>query len=249
MRVLITRPEPDATALAQLCAQHGIQSYVWPSIAILPARRPQAVHAVCQQMQSTDSVIFVSRHAVQQTCAVLRQDEKRRLAVCRLYAVGKGTAQALHAAGFSHVVYPKSVSHSEALWDCWLADGGTSQRVWIFRGQQGREWLGQKLVRHGVEVHYVPCYQRAASQEGIEAFQAVWQDKPFDLVISTSLDGLQILWASLPEQMQCHLQTTRLTVTSEKMLGWARARGIQHVLRLPGVDNSSILDTLKEALL
>ncbi len=244
MRILITRPQPSADALAELCAVHNINHYVWPSTCIKGPPRPQAIHAAIQRYQPTDLVIFVSPSAVQQTLPILRPDEKQILSACQLCAVGAGTANLLVQNGFGQVIYPKGSANSEALLSLPVLQTVGGKTIWIMRGQTGRELLASTLRRRGAIIQYITCYQRQQNRLNIDSMIRAWQMEPFDIVISTSLTGLQYLWQAIPQNQRHLLQATRVTVTSKKMLTWAKRQGIDQTIMLADMRNHHIMARL-----
>ena len=93
MRVLITRPEPDASRTAALVAERGHE----PVIAPLSTIRPTGAST---PPRAFDAVIATSRNAV---AALVGSDAVADLVGLPFYAVGTATAAAASAAGFGDV--------------------------------------------------------------------------------------------------------------------------------------------------
>ncbi|MBT6117265.1 MAG: uroporphyrinogen-III synthase [Rhodospirillaceae bacterium] len=91
MRVLVTRPEPEASRLAAALAARGIESALAPLMEIRD--RPQAL-----SLDGVRAVLATSANGVR---AFARAEPGRDLP---LFAVGAATAEAARDAGFRHVV-------------------------------------------------------------------------------------------------------------------------------------------------
>lgn len=90
MRVLITRPEPDASAFAALCEQQGLTPIKAPVMEIVVKTRTL-------ELQDVGALAFTSANGVRAFCA---NSDHRSLPV---FAVGAATAAAARAAGFKNV--------------------------------------------------------------------------------------------------------------------------------------------------
>ena len=93
MRVLLTRPEPDSTALAERLKQDGIDSVIAPLLEIVP-RDPSPPPV---PMDTVQALLVTSANAAGRLAAVT---ERRDL---RVLCVGAATAEAARAQGFEAV--------------------------------------------------------------------------------------------------------------------------------------------------
>ena len=75
-------------------------------------------------------------------------------------AVGQGTRNALGHFGIDNVIVPSARFDSEALLELRELREVTGKRFVIFRGDSGRELLGETLLKRGATVTYVECYRR-----------------------------------------------------------------------------------------
>ena len=90
--VLVTRPVPQAAALAQAIEEAGGAAFVFPALAIeaLPA---DALATSLTQLRDADIAIFISPNAAQFGMAAIRTHGGLPDAL-RVFAVGPGTARA-----------------------------------------------------------------------------------------------------------------------------------------------------------
>jgi uroporphyrinogen-III synthase len=95
MRLLVTRPEPDALRLMAALEEHGHEATVEPLLTVSFAD-PEPFN-----LDGVQALIATSRNAVRALKSHPRRGEARRLP---LFAVGRGTAAEARAAGFELVV-------------------------------------------------------------------------------------------------------------------------------------------------
>ena len=167
MRLLVTRPQPQADDWVSRLSALGVDAAALPLLGIEGPTDAQAVRRAWATLGTQRLVMFVSPSAVQHFFA-LRPDARPWPGAVLAGGTGPGSAAALHRAGVPPgcVVCPAADSpsfDSEALWLL------LRERVdWrgasalIVRGEGGRDWLAQALTARGAAVHFVEAYRRAA---------------------------------------------------------------------------------------
>lgn len=173
--LIVTRPEPDATAWADALVQQHWPAVALPLIAISPTRNPDALDAAWAQIGTYQAVMFVSAHAVahffRAASGYLKGTGALNPALWRAWATGPGTTRALGRAGVDtgRIDAPDAQSaqlDSEALWQRVQGQLAGLRRVLIVRGSDaqgvmvGRDWLAQQLQAQGVSVDFVVAYER-----------------------------------------------------------------------------------------
>lgn len=167
MRVIVTRPQPQADEWVEKLKALGVEAIALPLLAIADAPDPGAIAAAWSALPGQALVMFVSPSAVQRFFA-RRPATGGWPAATLAGSTGPGTMRALEAAGVPPVciVSPPADAprfDSEALWDL-LA----KRRDWrgcavmIVRGEGGRDWLAGRLRGAGAEVTFIEAYRRAA---------------------------------------------------------------------------------------
>lgn len=171
MRVLVTRPQPQASAWVALLQQAGLDAAALPLLAMGPAPDPGAVAAAWQRLPQQALVMFVSPHAVAEFFAHAPAGQAWPGHVLA-GATGPGTEQALQAAGVPAACVRAPAAGSprfdtDTLWQQHLATlpwAGT--QVLVVRGNGGRDWLADTLRQHGAQVQMVQAYVRGAPAWG-----------------------------------------------------------------------------------
>lgn len=164
MRVIVTRPQPQADAWVARLRAEGFDAVALPLIEIVPTPDRAAVESVWRTLASRALVVFVSPGAVDAFFAA-RPPDGAWPAVLPAGSVGPGTTQALRARGVGSVVEPPAAStqfDSEALWAQLESRDWRGARALIVRGDGGREWLAERLRERGAEVELLAAYARRA---------------------------------------------------------------------------------------
>lgn len=168
LRLLVTRPAAQAAPELARLRDAGWDAQALPLLAIDPARDAQQLAAAQAALTALagaepgDAAVFVSPSAVAHALAGLRAPWPHGVAAA---AVGPGTRAALVQAGVPEeaLVAPAAPPfESEALWPLLAPRLRVGARVWLFRGEGGREWLAQALRAAGHRVQALACYRRVA---------------------------------------------------------------------------------------
>lgn len=178
--VVVTRPEPEASAwVAQLRAQ-GQSAIALPMLEIagLAPTVNTATEQVLQHGTAYNACMFVSGNAVRYGLPMLQTLGLGIAPPIRCWAPGPGTAQALLAAGIASAYIDQPAHHaqqfdSEALWQVVVAQVRPGHRILILRGADnapdlldgaghGRAWLTQQLQHAGAAVDVLAVYARRA---------------------------------------------------------------------------------------
>jgi uroporphyrinogen-III synthase len=185
--VIVTRPQRQAAALAAKIASLGGTPIIWPAIVILPpVDRELLAHAA---LPTYDIAIFVSANAVEYGVP----QSGAWPATIATYAPGPATADALAGAGIANARIPVTSFDSEGLLELPELASLAGQRAVVFRGEGGREFLGNALRMRGAVVDHVPCYRRVAPQAGADGLVEAMRDGRANALTLTSSEGLDNL--------------------------------------------------------
>jgi uroporphyrinogen-III synthase len=152
MRLLVTRPEPDATRSAQALRAGGHE------VLVAPLLSTQAIDA--DFAGPYGAVLMTSANAARALGAHRRAGE---LTTLPAFTVGARSADAARAAGFSEVV-----SANGALADLVTLIAahfaGRSARLLYLAGEERAGDLGGELAAHGITVETVVIYRIVAAE-------------------------------------------------------------------------------------
>jgi uroporphyrinogen-III synthase len=152
MRLLVTRPEPDATRTAQALRRRG------HAVLVAPLLSTQTVEAEFEGPYG--GVLLTSANAARAVSSHPRAAELTRLPA---FTVGARGAEAAHAAGFGDVA-----SADGALGDLVrlvaARFAGSRARVLYLAGEDRAGDLAGELAAHGVAVDTVVIYRAVAAE-------------------------------------------------------------------------------------
>ena len=112
-------------------------------------------------------------------------------------------------------------------------------RVIIFRGDGGRELLGNTLKARGATVEYAACYQRSKTQQDV---RELLEAKP-DAITVTSSEALAGLWQMPGKDVQATLRDTPIFLPHQRIAELALQQGWQHV-QLTAAGDDGLLSAL-----
>lgn len=235
LRILVTRPRDQASKLAHGIQQHGGEPILYPLLEIQPLGNTPALSEALSRLAGFDLAIFISPNAVSYGMAALLAAGGLPPGL-RVAAVGQGSAQALRDAGVANVIAPQQRFDSEALLDLPELQHVSGWKVAIFRGEDGRELLGDTLQARGAQVEYLACYRRLKPQGEVNA---VLRERP-DVFTLSSSEALRYLWEMLDEQGRQRVLQLPLWVPHQRIAEAAAALGWRQVMVAPGGDDGML---------
>lgn len=217
---LVTRPQHQSKQLSEMLDKAGFEVISFPTIVIQYASPTPFLEQLAQSINDYDLLLFVSRNAVDGAFQYL--DAEKFDTRLQLGVIGKGTLQALRAQGVESQVVPADSYNSEGLLASAVLHQVEGKRVLIFRGQQGRNLLGDTLAERGARVEYCEVYQRVLPDYDKNVFQSLVARAFPQLAIFTSAEGLQNCFQLLHPQDARQLRTIPWLLISERMRETAR---------------------------
>jgi uroporphyrinogen-III synthase len=166
MRVLVTRPAPQAHEWVDRLRRAGVDAHALPLIGIAPPDDAQPVVQAWRTLSTRQLVFFVSPNAVTNFFA-LRPSDVVWPQGLQAASPGPGTTRALVDVGIAPalIVEPQQDApqfDSESLWQRLSSHDWHGARVIAVRGTSGRDWLAERLREAGAEVEFVSAYRRMA---------------------------------------------------------------------------------------
>jgi uroporphyrinogen-III synthase len=225
LRIVLTRPRDQATHLARLIEEAGGTVILFPLLEIASVADPQPLDALVARLNEFDLAIFISPNAARYGMAAIRAQGALPPSL-RIATIGQGSAGALRDLGVRNIIVPKDRFDSEALLALPELQKVHGWRVAIFRGEDGRELLGDTLKARGAQVEYVACYRRLKPQENMAGLA----DTGADALTVTSSEALACLWDGLDEHRRKQLAAVPLFVSHERIAAAARSLGWRQVV-------------------
>lgn len=227
--ILVTRPAHQATYLAELIRQAGGTPVLFPALEIVDLPDLQPLYAIIDRLDEFDVAIFISPNAVNKALNLIRGRRALPPAL-QIAAIGKGSRVVLERLGVREVIAPTQRFDSEGLLAMPQLQALSGKRVVIFRGDGGREVLGDELVRRGAHIEYAECYRRQKPQADSGKLLYLWARGELNAVTVTSIDTLRNLFDLVGKLGQQWLKKTPLLVPHARIAETARSMGLEQVI-------------------
>ena len=192
LRVLVTRPRHQASALAEMLRTQGAEPVIASVIRVEPVavelERLRALTA-----ERWDWVLFTSANGV--TCfrdhLMNAGLDWRALAGARLGAIGPGTAAALKQCGLLADFLP-SRAIAESLAEE-LPEVAPGARVLLPRAAEARDVLPARIAECGGRVEVLTVYRTVPDESGLSLLQTALEEGDIDVVTFTSSSAARTL--------------------------------------------------------
>lgn len=223
--VLVTRPAQQADALCALIEQSGGLALRMPVIEIAEVAPNPELERVITALPACGIALFISANAVRFGVPLVTKKWGPWPTHTRIGAVGQSTAQALAAAGLNVDVAPAAEFSSEGLLALPALQDVADQRIVIFRGIGGREALADTLRQRGAQVDYAEVYRRVRPTGELSDYLTAAQRDALDVIIVTSNEGVENLFAMAGERWRPWLLQQQLVVVGPRAAQRARELG------------------------
>jgi uroporphyrinogen-III synthase len=250
LTIVVTRPRDHAAQLAQRIEQAGGIPLLFPLLDITAVQDTKTLFEQIARLGQFNFAIFISPNAVHYGIAAIRAagaslsadgttSHSTRLpnnasqvagyspspasgrGELKIATVGQGSVKALRELGIANVIAPAEHFDSEGLLALPELQNVAGWRVMIFRGDGGRELLGDTLKARGATVEYATCYQRSKPQQDAGALLSAVPDA----ITVTSSEALGYLWQMLDSKSQQVIRDIPLFVPHARIAGLAREQG------------------------
>ena len=226
--ILVTRPAHQAAHLAQLIRLAGGNPILFPTLEIVDLPDLKPLHDLIDRLDTFDLAIFISPNAVNKALNLIRA---RRALPPRLKiaSIGQGSRKVLEQFGVKDVIAPKQRFDSEALLELPELKTVDGKYIVIFRGDGGRELLGDELAKRGAHIEYAECYRRQKPQTDSGKLLYLWARNELDAITVTSAEALHNLFDLAGKLGQQWLKKTPVFVPHERIAETAREMGLERI--------------------
>ncbi len=233
-RIVVTRPAAQAAGLAYAIREQGGEPVLLPLLVISDVLDSAPLMAAAQRLHDYDLAIFVSANAIEKALAVILAQRAWPSHVA-IAAMGKSSERALAGFGLTDIIAPQTRFDSEALLELPPFHDLTGKKIVIFRGDAGRELMGETLLQRGAHVDFVPCYHRSAPDVPPHVLHDLCASVA--AVTLTSSEGLRNLYGLLDDAGRALLTGLPVFLSHERIAQQARALGLQQVIATQAGDD------------
>ena len=238
LNIVVTRPRDQAAQLVQRIEAAGGTAFLFPLLEIEPVKDTGMLNEQIGRLAHFDMAIFISPNAVSFGLEAIRKAGELPPHL-RIATVGQGSAKALRDLGIANVIAPAQRFDSEGLLALPELQDVKGRSVMIFRGDAGRELLGDTLSARGATVEYATCYRRSDARQDPQALL----DARLDAITVTSSEALGHLRRMLEGNGWEALRMIPIFVPHQRIAELAIRQGWQHV-QLTASGNEGLLAAL-----
>ena len=242
-RIVVTRPTGQGEPLADAVRARGGIPLMFPVIEIGDVDDVRPLIALIDRLDEFDIAVFISPNAVNKAMnlVTLRRAWPEHLLAA---TVGRESEKHLRRHGVANVIAPTGRFDSEALLALAPMQDVAGKRIIIFRGDGGRELLGDTLVARGARIEYAECYRRRRPDINVAPLLTVWARSELDAIVITSSEGLANLYDMVGKLGQQWLRRTPVFVPHERIAENARGLGLERVV-VTGAGDAGIIASLE----
>ena len=256
-RVLVTRPQGQNTAFIKALIDLQFSPVIMPLLKIRPfderqdPQHCQQIAACLSDIESYQHLIFISTNAVDLAMMWLQRQSSQSVLMLSnkltVYAIGKATAERLQQAGICAQQAGVSMN-SESLLTHDSLQSLSEQRVLIFRGSQGRNYLRQQLQSRGAKVDYCELYQRGAIEYPRGELKA-HMNKGLDYLTMNSAETIQqLLEQAMIENISNSIKAIPVIVPGQRLAAIAQKNGFKRVIQADNAGLSALMQALNKAV-
>lgn len=238
LKIMVTRPQQLANHLVGLIEGKGGQTFLYPVITILGPGDTEQLEKTLKQLSDFDIAIFISPTAVSKT---LERINTLPVGI-DVAAIGSSTVAALHNAAIKVAIKPQGHDSEALLQHQQLqTENLRGKKVVIFRGQGGRELLGNTLASRGATVSYAEMYRRIRNDK----LPPLTTDnlKSVNIIAITSNEGLQNLYDLAADKTT--LLDTPLLVPGSRSRSFAETLGFRTIIRSENATDEACIKALE----
>jgi uroporphyrinogen-III synthase len=231
-RIVVTRPAEQAGKLAREIESRGGIAVRYPVLAIFDAADAGPLQAAAERIDGFDVAVFVSPNAAEKALGAITAVRSWPARVVAA-AMGETSARAIARFGVTHIITPDGGRFdSEALLARpeFAAGAISGKHVAIFRGDAGRELLGETLEARGAKVARIPCYRRGRPDIDAAPLRSLLAQGRVDAVTVTSSEGLCNLLAMVGAAGEAALKAVSLFVAHQRIAEAAHLQGFAEVV-------------------
>ena len=244
--ILICRPEPEASRLAECFRDAGAITRVLPLIERQPLPETPERRTLILSLDQYSHIITVSPYAARLLLNEVDTWWPQIPTGIRWYAVGASTASVLAGQGLS-VRRPTDGWTSEALLALPSLNRIDGERVLLVRGEEGRELIRDTLEARGAQVTVLPLYRRLEPEHPTDQIRAVLGDFAPEAIVTLSGETLNNFIA-LCAKSGHNLYDRLLIVPADRVADQARTAGFNHPCIPASLADNDIVATVAAQL-
>ena len=264
--IVVTRPSGQARQLIEVLTRaieaSGVGKRTLPEIlslpllTIVPKSDEQLADHIATSLSNADLAIFVSPNAIESVMRLLErdwQDFSKKIIPIGVMGGSSHLALKNHGIGSEDnptpIIIPKNNERwdSEGLWQELqsLESNWQNKKVVIFKGEGGRDWLADTLIKAGATVEAISTYSRVPLDTDSPAWQLVREvDLSKSLWLLTSSEAVRYLGEVIKDQFTYTLNSASALCPHHNIADAAEMIGFGEVFTSEPGDEALVKSTL-----
>lgn len=246
-KVLVTRPKVQNQPLLAAIRGSGDIAIELPLLEIVPIAqaesRAEAIKTTILALNEFKHVIFISTNAATLALQWIDQYWPQLPSGQNWYGIGRATTEVLNQYK-TEVIENSGAMNSEALLQLPELQHVSGEKILIFRGVGGRNYLKNELEKQGAIVSYCEVYERAAEYIEPATFERI-VNEGLDFLTATSSETIQkLLDHAIISNIENQIRNIPIIVPGDRVAGFAKQSGFKHVVIAENAAVDSILKVM-----
>tara|TARA_Y100001935_G_C17311772_1_gene517177 strand:+ start:15750 stop:16526 length:777 start_codon:yes stop_codon:yes gene_type:complete len=242
LNILVTRPSEQANELAELISKAHGRPVNFPTIEILGPSNKKEIKQKLSEITESYLLIFISTNSVKYAFPLMPESIPENLNIA---AIGTTTARKLDEFGLKPQIVPQTNMDSEELLFLLKNKKLKDKKIFIIRGNNGRNYLKEELEKLGAKTEYLEVYRTEIPKRDARNLIDNW-DKFVDVVTVTSAQILENLFILAGSGGEKKLKKTPILVASKRLAERAKSLGCEEIYTASSAKDESMLKSLCE---
>jgi uroporphyrinogen-III synthase len=224
-RILICRPEPAASELANVLSSVGAECQTLPTISIEPLELLPSERQKILDLDQYKHIIVVSQHAARIGLEYIDEFWPQAPAEQHWYAIGRKTASILRPEQIN-LIEPERDLTSEKLLESKPLANITGEKVLILKGKEGRNTLQKGLTERGASVDTISLYSRSCPNYSVQEVKDRIETFKPNYIIALSGETLLNL-ISICQKSEIDIRYEEFILSSQRVMNIAYEHGLK----------------------
>lgn len=249
LNILVTRPLAQAQTWAEQLRQLGAEVTLRPVMVIAPVEDADKKQTITKHILDLDhyqKAIFISQNAAQYGSEWIENYWPQLPVDLGFFAVGQATRASLlnhlNHLGLT-IASPQVAMNSEGLLALKALSDLTGEKVLIFRGVGGRDFLGKEIEKRGGQADYLELYYRNRP-EGLESIGHLAKSLLKTVTVVHSGESLNNLCALLKKDDLQWVKKQPILVPGERVAKLAQELAFTTIIQAINATHQSMTEAL-----
>ena len=248
LHLLVTRPRKEADHWRDQLQTLGAEVNCQPVMEIKPVSTNREKQDIIDQILRLDEfqyLIFISKNAARYGCEWISEYWPQLPSDLNVLAIGQSTAEILNEklSGIDALApTAKSAMNSESLLRLMDLPKDNREKILIFRGVGGREYLSEQLRESGALPSYIELYYRS-KPDNIDLTATLTSQKRVVTVVHSG-ESLENLCELASKDDRQWLQSQAILVPGDRVALLAKEKAFNNIITAANATHNSMIEAL-----